>query len=457
MKAALTGKTIHYRFKEVVWPKLREKGYAIILGPFGWNVHIAKPAVAKNLFRNSNQFLKPVISNPGSLTELFLGEVNIVGSNGEQWKRLRRPANPIFGQSFQPEAFSPCVLETLDALDERVNRLQGQPIEVKDLMELMTLDVLGKGIFSHDFEAVKSLGNSNYHKLYKGIMSFLFNPFFVIVRPLAKLSFGPPERARKNINEFNSFILGLINQRRKDLKNGKFLDSKDLLSTMLRDDPDSPYEPLTDEELVHNFNIFFLAGHDTTANTLSYALYHLARNRDVQDKLRNEIYQKMNLDDNQEKLVVPTSEQLKNMEYLNLVIKETMRVSPAVQQIGRKLAEDYTIPEDNIVLPKGTSVTLSIFSILNDPKIYPNPEKFDPERFLNTKYDIDTYMPFGGGSRMCVGMNFSLMEQKIFLSLLLQKFDLRITKDNPDYEQLRVSGLGLTRPMDLKLNFEARL
>ncbi|KXN74937.1 cytochrome P450 [Conidiobolus coronatus NRRL 28638] len=263
-------------------------------------------------------------------------------------------------------------------------------------------------------------------------------------------------RTRKKIIEFNNFILSLISQRRKDLESGKFLNSKDLLSTMLRSDPDSPYEPLTDEELVHNLNIFFLAGHDTTANTLSYALYHLARNRDVQDKLRNEIYQKMNLDDNQEKLVVPTSEQLKNMEYLNLVIKETMRISPAVLQIGRQLAEDYSIAEDNIVLPKGTNVGLSIYSILNDPAVYPNPEKFDPERFLNNKYEADTYIPFGGGSRICVGMNFSLMEQKIFLALLLQKFDLSVTKDNPDYEKLRISGLGLTRPMDLKLNFEAR-
>jgi cytochrome P450 len=455
--AVFTGKTVHYRFNKILWPKLKEKGYAIVYGPFGWSFIIAKPVIAKSLFRNSNKFSKLVIPDPGSLTELFFGKANILGSDGEEWKRLRRPANPIFSQSFQPEVFSPCVLETLDALDERVNRHHGKPIEVKDLMELMSLDILGRGVFSHDFGAVKSLGNSNYYKLYSDIMKFLFNPIYFIIPRLAKLSFGPPDRTHKKIIEFNNFILSLISQRRKDLESGKFLDSKDLLSTMLRHDPDNPYDPLTDQELVHNINVFFFAGHDTTANTLAYALYYLARNRDVQEKLKKEIYREMNLELDNKKIHIPTLDQLKNMEYLNCVIKETMRISPAVLEFGRKVTEDYPIPEENIVIPKDTVVLLDIYSILHDPNIYTNPDEFNPDRFLNGRYDTDVYMPFGGGSRICVGMNFSLTEQKIFLALVLQKFDLRVTKDNPDYEKLRISGLGLGRAMDLKLNFEARL
>jgi cytochrome P450 len=454
--AAFNGKSVSYRFKEIMSPKLRKKGYAILYRPFKWRVIISKPEIAKDLFRNTDQFLKPVNPNPGSLNKLFFGGINIVGSNGEEYKRFRRPINPIIGQSFQPELFSSCVLETLDALGERVDRLQGQPVEVNDLMELMALDSLGKGIFSHDFEAVKSLGSSNYYRLYSEIMNFFFNPIFSIIPPLTKLPFGPPEKARKKIIEFNSLTLNLINQRRRDLESGKFNGSRDLLSCMLRKDPDSPYEPLTDEELVQNINLFFFAGHDTTASTLSYALYNLARNRDVQDKLRSDIYQKMGLNSDHKKLALPTSEQVKNMECLHLVIKETMRSQPPILHLGRTLGKDYSIAEDNLVIPKGTNIALSIYDILHDPKIYPNPEKFDPERFLNAKYDVDTYMPFGGGARMCIGVNFSLMEQKVFFALLLQKFDLRIAKDNPDYEELRVSGFGLTRPTDLKISFEAR-
>ncbi|KXN74936.1 hypothetical protein CONCODRAFT_2011 [Conidiobolus coronatus NRRL 28638] len=152
--AAFTNKTVDYRFQNIEWPKLKEKGFAVMYGPIGWCIYVSKPDFAKKMFKDSNKFIKPIMKLKGSLGQLFAGDINIAASNGEEWKRLRRPANPIFSQTFQPEVYSPCVLETLDVLDERVNRLQGKPVEVKDLMELMTLDVLGRGIFSHDFEAI---------------------------------------------------------------------------------------------------------------------------------------------------------------------------------------------------------------------------------------------------------------------------------------------------------------
>jgi cytochrome P450 len=101
-------------------------------------------------------------------------------------------------------------------------------------------------------------------------------------------------------------------------------------------------------------------------------------------------------------------------------------------------------------------VSVSIYGAHHDPNVYPNPQKFEPERFLNGKYDNDIYLPFGGGSRMCIGMGFSLMEQRVYLSMLLQKFTLEIKKDNPDYDQLRMVGLRLTKAKDLRLNFTPR-
>ncbi|KXN74929.1 cytochrome P450 25A, partial [Conidiobolus coronatus NRRL 28638] len=191
---------------------------------------------------------------------------------------------------------------------------------------------------------------------------------------------------------------------------------------------------LTNEELVANLNVFIMAGHDTTANTLTYAMYYLAKYQDVQEKLRNEIYATLEVAPNNFDLAIPTAEHLKSMKYLSCFIKEVMRITPAVLQIDRQLSSDYTIPGENVVLPKGTHLNLSVYSIQKDPRIYPNPDEFNPERFLNSKYDTDVYMPFGGGTRMCVGMNFSLMEQKVFLIMLLQKFHLNIDKNNPDFK-----------------------
>ncbi|KXN74924.1 cytochrome P450, partial [Conidiobolus coronatus NRRL 28638] len=200
----------------------------------------------------------------------------------------------------------------------------------------------------------------------------------------------------------------------------------DLLSTLLRETANNHEDPLTDEELVHNLNVFFVAGHDTTANTLACGMYQLAKNKQVQDKLRKEIYDTLQIQPGTNKIVVPTFDQIKNMEYLGLFIKEVMRINPSVAQIVRKLTEDYHIPSDDVVIPKGTTVNVSIYGIHHDPKIYPNPEKFDPERFLVGKHESDVYMPFGGGSRMCIGSNFSLMEQKVYLTMLLQKFTIDI-------------------------------
>ncbi|KXN74925.1 cytochrome P450 [Conidiobolus coronatus NRRL 28638] len=263
-------------------------------------------------------------------------------------------------------------------------------------------------------------------------------------------------KAYENLEEFNGFIQSLIDQRRKDMKDHKFEDSKDLLSTLLRETENNHDDPLTDEELVHNLNVFFVAGHDTTANTLSFGMYYLAKHRHVQDKLRKEIYDTLQINSGANKVVIPTAEQIKSMDYLGLFIKEVMRLNPPISQIFRTISEDYPLPDDNVILPKGTTVNLSIYSVHHDPKIYPNPEEFDPERFFNGKYDTDVYMPFGGGSRMCIGFNFSLMEQKIYLIMLLQRFDIHIGSNNPDFDKLRIKGMGMIKPTDLKLNFEPR-
>ncbi|KXN74949.1 cytochrome P450, partial [Conidiobolus coronatus NRRL 28638] len=382
----------------------------------------------------------------------FTGEKNIVRSNGDDWRRFRRPANPIFHQTFQPDIFGECVNEVLNALTDRINENGSKPFEVSDLMEFMTLDILGKGIFDFDFEAVKLKGTSQYNHIYDSAFSGIFDPLYLLFPFLEKLKLQ--KRMQKHIDaiKFKKFILEIVEKRRAEMKAGK-VGGKDLLATMLTVDPDSPFAPLTDQELVENLIVFFIAGHDTTANTLSYAMYHLARNPDIQEKLRSEIYNTLNIPKDHTEVVVPSAEQFKEMEYLNCVIKEVMRISPAVVQIPRMVEEDFTVPNDNVVIPKGSMIMMSVYGSHYDPKTYPNPKKFEPERFLNGKHETDIYLPFGGGSRMCIGMGFSLMEQRVYLAMLLQKFNIEIKEDNPDYDCLRLNGIALTKAKDLKLNF----
>jgi cytochrome P450 len=455
IRSILKGDTLQEHYHKIIEPAIKERGYAVLFLKSSWSLAVTRSDIIKQVFRNSQQFTKDAIRHPESLEYKFTGKLNIVRSNGDDWRRFRRPANPIFNQTFQPGIFSESVKEVLEVLADRIDEHGSNPFEVSDLMELMTLDILGKGIFDFDFEAIKLKGTSRYHHIYNSAFSGIFDSLYLLLPFLEKLKLAKRMKKHYDAIEFKKFILGIVEERRSDIKSGKS-NGKDLLATMLAEDPESPFEPLTDEELVENLIVFFIAGHDTTANTLSYAMYHLARNPEVQEKLRNEIYTTLNISKDHDELVIPSVEQFKEMEYLNCVIKEVMRISPAVVQMFRVVEEAFNIPNENVAVPKGTLITLSVYGAHHDPKTYPNPQKFEPERFLNGKYDTDIYLPFGGGNRMCVGMGFSLMEQRVYLALLLQKFTIEIKEDNPDFNGLRLSGLVLTKAKDLKLNFRPR-
>jgi cytochrome P450 len=455
VKALFAKRSSDEYYSEVLAPALKHRGIASMQWLGRWIIVVSNRQIASQIFRDTSLFEKTKSDFPGLFAK-FVGPSNILKNNGEEWKKHRKPANPIFHQKFSPEVFVTCIEAALDSLSDRVTKNQDEPVKVDDLMSYMTLDVLGKGIFSVDFEAIKCEGSSRYYYLYSSIMNEVSNPLYFLIPYLNRYPMGNMAKAYKNLEEFNGFIQSLIDQRRKDMNEHKFDNSKDLLSTLLRETAKNHEDPLTDEELVHNLNVFFVAGHDTTANTLSCGMYYLAKNRHVQDKLRKEIYDTLQIQTGTEKVVIPTAGQIKQMDYLGLFIKEVMRLNPPISQIFRTITEDYPLPDDNIVLPKGTTVNLSIYSAHHDPKTYQNPEKFDPERFLNGKYDTDVYMPFGGGSRMCIGFNFSLMEQKTYLIMLLQRFDIHIKSNNPDFDKLRIKGMGMIKPTDLKLNFEPR-
>ncbi|KXN74926.1 cytochrome P450 [Conidiobolus coronatus NRRL 28638] len=453
VKTLFTQKSADEYYIKVLAPALKHRGYASMLWRSNWIVVVSKPEIVSQLFRNTDRFPKSMSNFPGILGK-YIGPSNILISNGDEWKRHRKPANPIFHQKFQPELFSPCIEEVLNSIMDKVSRNPEESIQVCDLMSLLTLDVLGKGIFSIDFEAIKSEGSSKYHQLYYSIMKQVGSPLYSLIPFLNHYPVGDMAKAYRSLDEFKEVIQALISQRRKDLKDKKFEDSKDLLSTLLRETEKNHEDPLTDEELVYNMNVFFAAGHDTTSSALACGMYYLAKNPIFQEKLRNEVLQALGTSSASDKITVPEESQIKEMNYLGLFIKEVMRLNPPISQVFRGLTEDYSIPDDDVILPKGTIINLPIYAIHHDPKIYPNPEEFNPERFLNGKYDTDVYMPFGGGSRMCVGFNFSLMEQKVFFIMLLQKFIIEIMPDNPDFEKLRIMELGQIRPLELKLNFK---
>lgn len=173
--------------------------------------------------------------------------------------------------------------------------------------------------------------------------------------------------------------------------------------------------------------VFFLAGFETTASALSFALYEIAKNPEIQNKLQNDI------DTVLQKYEGSWSSQcFSEMKYLNQVCCETLRKYPSAPIIVRRAERDWKIPDNNFTIKKNTLAYISIYSIHHDPQYYSEPEKFDPDRFLpeNVQNRIPfTYLPFGDGPKMCIGARMGILKVKIGIVAVLSKFRIELVAD----------------------------
>ena len=176
---------------------------------------------------------------------------------------------------------------------------------------------------------------------------------------------------------------------------------------------------LNEAEIQAQGFIFFIAGYDTTASTLSYCLYELALNRNIQERLYEEIVSNLDSDGD------VNYENLAKLPFLDSVISETLRLYPVVLRLDRKVSADYMLGDTGIKLYKGQGIEIPVYAIHYCDEFYPNPYKFDPDRFMPHNRDKlipYTYLPFGAGPRNCIGMRFALMEIKLTLSLIVRKY-----------------------------------
>jgi len=206
---------------------------------------------------------------------------------------------------------------------------------------------------------------------------------------------------------------------------------------------------LTHEEVLAQSIVFLLTGFDTTANTLSFIGYLLALYTDCQDKLLAEID---NVMAGQEHV---TFDVIKKMPYLDMCVSETLRMYPAGARVDRVSSEHTTI--NGVVIPKGMVVGIPIYALHNDPEFWPEPEKFNPERFLPEAKEARNpycYMPFGMGPRHCIGMRLALIEIKLALVHVLRKFRFVVCEETQIPLQLEKSRMRAAN--GIKLRVKAR-
>jgi len=295
-------------------------------------------------------------------------------------------------------------------------------------LQKMTLDVLSTCIFGTDFDSLN--GNlAGPLAAYNYVMDNVFYPLRLILPFYNNLPLPSNKMLDQKTAEFDSYCWSIISdakastharieEQQKHENEGTTSASSSLITLMIDNG-------MTEQEVRDNVGVFFLAGHETTASTLTWAVGLLATYPEVQEKARKEVLTKA--------ADGLTYESLKNLEYIDWIIHETMRLYPVVPIInGRGTLQDITIGEWHV--PAKTAIQIDFISMLHNPTIYESPKKFVPERWAPeklTKEQRISWMPFSYGPRICLGMNFSIIEQKIFLSTLLREFsEIRLAKDS---------------------------
>ena len=331
-------------------------------------------------------------------------------SDGELWKRHRRLMQSAFNSDRIATYASTIVADTAQMLTK------WQPGKIRDVhqeMSQLTVKVITQAMFGVDvtetaLEIGEALDTIMLNYFHQAETSFLLPTW------LPTSSNRKAHQATKRLNEI---VYAIIDQRRKVPKD-------DLLSKMLQVQ-DEDGSQLTHQELRDEVMTLLLAGHETTANALTWTLMLLAQNPEAEAKLREEVQSVLG-----ERL--PTIADIPQLRYTEMVIKESMRLYPPAWTLGREVTHDCQI--GNYRLNRGATVYVSQWVVHRDPRFFQNPEQFCPERWqdnLEQRLPRCTYFPFGAGPRVCIGKVFAMMEATLILAMIAQKFRLTLVPHHP--------------------------
>jgi cytochrome P450 len=366
--------------------------------------------VEEALIAQADVFVKMYDPQKPKGLQLVLGQ-GLVTSKGALWQRQRRLLQPVF-QRRNVAALLPQMAEAGAQMVRRWQNLApGAEVEIPAEMLRLTLEVLTRTMFSTSvLDRVDVIAPALDACLRYAASSFL-NP---LTPPLWFPS--PGNRAFKRaLAALDAVIYGMIDER---LASGEAHD--DLLNLLLNSTDPETGAAMSRRQLRDEMITIFTAGHETTANVMTWTLYYLARHPEVMSKLREELRQVLNGG-------IATEELLEQLHYTRAVLFETMRIRPPVGIMIRKIERatrlnGYELKADGMAM-------INIYNIHHHPTLWENPEIFDPERFLDRKFSKSTFLPFGIGSRFCIGNHFATAELTLLLSMLAKRFDFELCSE----------------------------
>ncbi|GJQ83309.1 Cyp6a9 [Trypoxylus dichotomus] len=352
---------------------------------------------------------------------------------GQKWKKLRAKLAPAFTAGKMKFMFR-TLLECASSMMEFIDRLvdEDQALDIKEILACYTTDVIGScafGIECNSFKHPDAEFRRYGRKIFTPSFKFAVSLILSIILPKSVFKSIPIKKLPVEIERFFiDAIANVIDFRTKN--NVRCNDFIQLLLDMQEKAKAEGDERLTLEQISAQAFVFFIAGFETSSTTMTFCLHELAFNQEMQSKLRQEIKQVSNKNDGQ-----ITYDALMEMKYMDNVINETLRKYPPIAMLNRLCTLDYKVPNSHVTLSSGTNVFISVLGIHYDPEYYPDPEKFDPERFSEenrAERPAFTFLPFGEGPRMCTGIRFGMMQIKIGLSMLLEKYSI-VPADGENY------------------------
>ncbi len=329
----------------------------------------------------------------------------LLTAEGEQWSRLRRLMQPSFNKP-RLVKLDEVVISQAAHMVERWQQAadQGQAVYVTQEISRLTLSITTRAVFGVDLgEEISQVGKE-------------------VDASGALLERPNNPRFRDSLHHVEGIVQRIITQRRQAMAGAEEAD--DLLGSMMSVRDGETGAGMDDIELRNQVLTLLLAGYETTASALTWTFYLLSQNPEAVNCLRHELQDVLGSR-------TPTYADLPNLDYTRMVFEEALRLFSPAWVLGRVALEDDLLGD--FLVPAGTIIAISPYTLHRNPAYWEDPERFDPERFTQARSagrHRFAYIPFGAGPRKCIGNNFAMIEAQLIIAMVMQRFDLAPAPDS---------------------------
>lgn len=388
---------------------------------------LSRPQDIQYVLKNSQRLFAKGYHRDRILS-MILGN-GLVTSEGYFWLRQRRLSQPAF-HKHRIESYADIMTQYVNRTIRKWN--DGQMIDIHEKMMRCTMEIVAKTLFDIDLQEPRHQVSKQVGKALDQVFHEYANHYTSITRILLEmLPFPLPsprkKRLQKSINQLDQAIYEIIENRKKENR-----DRGDLLS-MLIAVQDEDGKGMTPTQLRDEVITLFIAGHETTANVLSWTFYLVAQHGDIEEKLVTEL-------ENVLQGRLPSLSDIPHLAYTQAIINESMRLYPPAWLISREPLEDVCFGE--YCLPAGCEIAVSQWVMHRHPDYFTNPDSFIPERWsdeFEKSLPPYVYFPFGAGPRVCIGNNFAIMEATLLLASVIQKFHIELDHQHHVVPELSIT------------------